>query len=95
MTNNQWGNIIMGVNEDLYGNIYFINESNDFYKLEKETNGSGSWSEIYSGTALSFAVTGLTDSSYKFRVKACNIGGCSGNRTSTATLIAIKLGGFG
>ena len=37
LTNNQWGNIIMGVNEDLYGNIYFINESDALYKLEKES----------------------------------------------------------
>ena len=63
------------------------------YTLERENNGSGSWTSIYTGTSLSTnVVTGLADGSYKFRVKACNVGGCSLPKVSTATLVANKPG---
>ncbi|MDB9953032.1 fibronectin type III domain-containing protein, partial [Porticoccaceae bacterium] len=63
------------------------------YTLERENNGSGSWTSIYTGTSLSTnVVTGLADGSYKFRVKACNVGGCSAPKISTATLVANKPG---
>ena len=52
------------------------------YELERET------ANIYSGTALSRSVSGLTwGNSYTFRVRACNSTGCSSWRTSGATLL--------
>jgi hypothetical protein len=39
------------------------------YKLERSLNG-GSFTQIYSGTSTSYTVSGLTDGSYVFRVKA-------------------------
>ena len=43
------------------------------YKLERADNG-GAFVQVYSGTALSYAVSGLTDGSYQFRVKAIKTG---------------------
>ena len=64
----------------------------DSYKLERETNGSGTWTEIYSGTDTSRTVNSLADGSYKFRVKACNASGCSSSRTNNAAIVANKPG---
>ncbi len=46
------------------------------YQLHQRKNG-GSWSEVYSGTATSKALSGLTDGNYDYRARACNIAGCS------------------
>lgn len=62
------------------------------YKLEQQLN-SGSWSEIYSGTNLSEALTGLVDGTYQYRVKACNSEGCSGYRTAGYTTLVLHAPG--
>ncbi len=36
LRNNQWGNIVMGINEDTAGNLYFLEEE-ALHKLDKET----------------------------------------------------------
>jgi hypothetical protein len=43
------------------------------YRLEQQKNG-GAWGQIYSGTALSKAVSGLTNGTYGYRARACNTG---------------------
>ncbi|MEP4888935.1 MAG: RHS repeat-associated core domain-containing protein [Aliiglaciecola sp.] len=62
----------------------------DTYKLYQKING-GSWSQIYSGTTRSKAVS-IGDGTYQFTVKACNSTGsyetCSGLRTSNESLVA-------
>jgi predicted phage tail protein len=40
------------------------------YKLERSTNDGVSYTQVYSGTALSYAVSNLANGSYLFRVKA-------------------------
>jgi len=59
------------------------------YKLEQQLN-SGSWSQIYSGTSLSQSVSGLTDGTYRYRVRACNSSGCSGYRTASNNTVVIS-----
>ena len=62
------------------------------YKLQQKI-GSGSWSQIYSGTIRSKAVSGLADGTYKYRVKACNSAGCSGYKTAgNSSIVANKPG---
>jgi hypothetical protein len=63
------------------------------YKLEQQVN-SGAWSEIYSGTGLSHALTGLVDSTYNYRVRACNSSGCSGYRTAGSTTLVLHAPGI-
>lgn len=46
------------------------------YQLERSSNGGGSWSQIYSGTSLSY-LENIGDGSYRYRVKAINGGGSS------------------
>jgi len=62
------------------------------YKLEQQVNG-GSWSQIYSGTSLSKAVSGLADGTYRYRVRACNNSGCSGYRTAGNNTVVISAPG--
>ena len=62
------------------------------YTLEREKNGSGTWDVEYTGSGTSSPVNGLADGSYKFRVKACNVGGCSTHKTSSVTYVANKPG---
>ncbi|TQD38741.1 chitinase N-terminal domain-containing protein, partial [Marilutibacter aestuarii] len=56
------------------------------YRLEQRKNG-GSWSQIYSGTGLSKAVSGLTNGTYDYRARACNAGGCSGYSATDTTVV--------
>ena len=67
----------------------------DKYQLYKQTNG-GSWVSVYNGTSKSKAISGLADSSYKFRVRACNTystyTACGSYRTSGTTTVANKPG---
>ena len=60
------------------------------YQLEQQANdGTNTWTQIYSGTGTSQAVTGLVDSTYSYRVKACNSEGCSGYQlSSNSTIVA-------
>src|SRR5690606_24610225 len=46
------------------------------YRLDPRKD-RGAWDQVYSGTALSKAVSGLTNGSYGYRARACNEGGCS------------------
>jgi YD repeat-containing protein len=54
------------------------------YTLQQSSNG-GSWNTIYTGSATSTTVTGLTAGGYTYRVQACIGSNCSGWTTS-ATL---------
>src|SRR3546814_16622400 len=47
----------------------------------------GAWSEIYGGAALCKAVSGLTDGTYDYQVKACNGGGCSAYSAIASTAV--------
>ena len=53
------------------------------YKLERADNG-GAFTQVYSGTALTFAVSGLADGSYLFRVKAIRTGYVDSDYTTSA-----------
>src|SRR3546814_15673560 len=44
------------------------------YRLEQRKD-SCAWSQIYSGTGLSKAVSGLANGAYRYRVSSCNTGG--------------------
>jgi PKD repeat protein len=49
------------------------------YTLEEDTSGSfGSPTVVYSGSGTSKYLTGRSDGTYYYRVKACNACGCSG-----------------
>lgn len=45
------------------------------YRLEERVN-SGSWSQIYSGSSRSKAISGKGTATYSYRVRACNADGC-------------------
>ena len=63
------------------------------YQLEQQLNGGG-WSQVYSGTGLSKAVSGLADGAYKYRVRACNATGCSGYRTTAGSTVVVHAPGI-
>lgn len=56
------------------------------YRLEQRKNG-GSWSQIYSGTGRSKAVSGLGNGSYAYRARACNTGGCGAYSAIKTTVV--------
>jgi uncharacterized protein (DUF2249 family) len=65
------------------------------YKLERSDDGGSTFSQVYSGTALSRAVSGLADGSYVFRVKATKSGYLDSTYTTagaacTVTLTAVE-----
>src|SRR5699024_10584105 len=67
------------------------------YILE-ERKGSGSWSKVYDGSGRSKKRSGRTDGSYRYRVRACSAGGCSGwsaTRTVSVTVIPAAPTGVG
>ena len=51
------------------------------YTLQQSSNGGGSWTTVYSGTATSAALTGLANGSYTYHVQACNV--TAGNSVCT------------
>lgn len=55
------------------------------YKLQRSLNG-GSYATIYTGLALkrTLSTSGLAEGSYKYRIAACNSGGCSSYKTGKA-----------
>jgi hypothetical protein len=55
--------------------------------------GSDSWSTVYAGAAISSTVTVAVTGSYTYQVQACNGGGCSGWRASSAVAVTIPPGG--
>ena len=58
------------------------------YKLERADNG-GAFTQVYSGTALTFAVSGLADGSYAFRVKATRTGYVDSGYQSGTCLVTV------
>lgn len=48
----------------------------------QEQKGGGSWSQVASQSGTSKALNGRGNGSYKYRVQACNISGCSNWKTS-------------
>lgn len=68
----------------------------DNYQLYQQKNG-GSWVNIYTGTATSKAVSGLTDGTYRFQVRAYNsessfIAYSGYSTSSNSTIVANKPG---
>jgi YD repeat-containing protein len=59
------------------------------YVLEQQMNG-GAWTQVYSGSATSKAISGLGGGTYVYRVEACNANGCSGFTTSGNLVVALK-----
>ncbi|MEH6414651.1 hypothetical protein [Pseudomonas sp. CGJS7] len=55
------------------------------YELQEQANG-GAWQSAYSGSERSRAISGKTDGSYGYRVRACNSAGCGG-WSATATVV--------
>ncbi|WP_408951510.1 hypothetical protein [Lysobacter sp. Hz 25] len=55
------------------------------YELQEQAEG-GVWQGIYSGSQRSRAISGKTDGSYGYRVRACNSTGCGG-WSATATVV--------
>ena len=58
------------------------------YKLERADNG-GAFTQVYSGTALTFAVSGLADGSYAFQVKATRTGYVDSGYQSGTCLVTV------
>jgi len=46
------------------------------YEAEESTNGGSSWTQRYSGSALSWSASGTLTGTYKYRARACNDIGC-------------------
>jgi YD repeat-containing protein len=63
------------------------------YKLYEATNsGFTGQTQVYSGTGTSKAISGKTNGSYYYRVRACNGSNCSGYRTGTnPTVVTIAV----
>lgn len=63
------------------------------YQLYEATNsGFTGQVQVYSGTATSRAISGKTNGSYYYRVRACNGSACSGYRTGTnATVVTLAV----
>jgi YD repeat-containing protein len=58
------------------------------YTLEQSFE-NGPWVQIYAGEPLSRAVHVSVSGDYRYRIKACNIIGCSDYRTSSAVTVTI------
>lgn len=58
------------------------------YVLQQQFGG-GSWSQVYSGSGASLALSGLANGSYIYRVQACNANGCSAPQVSGTLTVAI------
>ena len=61
------------------------------YPLEEQV-GAGGWSSIHDTSALSRAISGKTDGSYSYRVRACagaGTGNCSGYSTIKSITVTI------
>jgi YD repeat-containing protein len=57
------------------------------YELQRNLN-NGSWSNIYSGAAVSQAYSAVPQGTYAYRVRACNPAGCS-NWSNSASVVVI------
>ncbi|EIL88051.1 hypothetical protein UU7_17222, partial [Rhodanobacter spathiphylli B39] len=58
------------------------------YELEQSVDG-GTWTAAYTGAGLSQAMQQTANGSYAYRVKACNVVGCSGYLTSTPVVVTL------
>lgn len=58
------------------------------YTLREGAGAATYWTEIYTGTAKSYAVTGRGVSNWSYQVKACNASGCSA--WSSSAVIAVQ-----
>ncbi len=58
------------------------------YTLQEQVNG-GSWNTVYNGSATSKALSGRTNATYGYRVRACNVGGCSGWSASQSVAVSV------
>lgn len=58
------------------------------YQLDENTNG-GAWTQIQNSSARSKAISGKGDGTYGYRVKACNVGGCSSLSAADTTVVTI------
>jgi len=58
------------------------------YVLEQSLNGAA-WTSVYAGSGLSQAMHQTANGSYTYRVKACNVVGCSGYRTSAPVVVTL------
>ncbi len=56
------------------------------YQLERSNNAGSTWTQVYSGTALSNSQT-VTNGSYRYRVRATNGAGSSGWTTGTTDCV--------
>lgn len=61
------------------------------YELEEQANG-GSWTQIQATSATSRAVSGKGSGSYSYRVRACNVGGCTSYSAVKATSVLLPPG---
>jgi hypothetical protein len=61
------------------------------YKLERSDNGGATFAQVYSGTALSSATSGLADGSYVFRVKAVKTGYVDSAWQTAAACVVTRL----
>ena len=61
------------------------------YTLQQSFNGE-SWSTIYTGAATSYTRTVTATGSHTYQVQACNSGGCSGWKVSSAVAVTIPPG---
>jgi len=60
----------------------------DRYELEESVNG-GSWGNIFNANGLSHGVTGRGNAGYRYRVRACNGGGCGPYSPESAITVNI------
>jgi len=58
------------------------------YTLQQRL-GTGSWGTVYTGAATSSTRTVTASGSYTYQVQACNTGGCSAYKASTAVAVTI------
>ncbi|MCJ8270645.1 MAG: hypothetical protein MJK04_14735, partial [Psychrosphaera sp.] len=56
-------------------------QSVSYHLYQQKDNGN--WNVIYNGASTSYAVAGLADGMYQYKVKACTSGGCSDYQTHT------------
>ena len=61
----------------------------DYYILEQQVD-NGPWSDAYSGTDTSVTLTGFSDGTQNFRVRACNTEGCSDYQASSAASFVVS-----
>ena len=62
------------------------------YVLNQSANG-GAWTQLYSGSATSRTVTVPASGNYKYEVKACGAGGCSGYASSGTVAVTLPPAG--